>query len=129
MANWAEIDENNNVIRVTVGNNEDPNEGYDWIVENLGGKWLRTSFNTRRGIHTLGGIPVRKNFAMPGYKYDEERDAFIAPQPYPSWIFNEDACDWDAPKPMPDDGENYIWREDILDWYVPTIEDYIQSQQ
>jgi hypothetical protein len=129
MAHWAEIDENNNVVRVLVGNNDDPNEGYDWIIENLGGTWLRTSFNTDGGIHTQGGIPVRKNFAMPGYKYDQTLDAFIAPQPYPSWIFNENSCKWYPPKPMPEDGEYYIWREDILDWYVPQIEDYIGQQE
>ena len=128
MAHWAEIDEDNNVIRVTVGNNDDLNEGYDWIIENLGGTWIRTSYNTRGGIHTQGGIPVRKNFAMPGDKYDPERDAFIAPQPYPSWLFDEESCTWKAPKPMPEDGEYYIWREDILDWYVPQLEDYIGQQ-
>jgi len=123
MAHWAELDENNVVLRVVVGSNDDFNEGYDWIVENLGGTWIRTSYNTKRGIHTLDGIPIRKNFAFPGYTYDSEKDAFIAPQPYPSWIFNEEACDWDPPIEMPDDGEYYIWREDLVNWYIPIVED------
>ena len=125
MAHWAELDENNVVIRVTVGNNEDPNEGYDWIMENLGGRWLKTSFNTNGGVHSLGGTPFRKNFAKPDYIYDEERDAFIAPQPYPSWIFDEESCTWNAPVEMPDDGEYYVWREDLVNWHVNTLEDVI----
>jgi hypothetical protein len=118
MAHWAELDENNVVLRVTVGNNDDPNEGYDWIIENLGGRWLKTSFNTNKGVHDLGGTPLRKNFAFPGYYYDEEKDAFIPPQNYPSWTLNEETCVWEAPTPMPDDDELYIWVEDDLNWQL-----------
>ena len=125
MAHWAELDENNIVIRVTVGNNEDINEGYGWIIENLGGRWIKTSYNTNGGIHSLGGTPLRKNFAMPGYIYDEQKDAFIAPQPYASWLFNEESCTWSAPIEKPNDGEYYVWNEDIINWYTPTIEDFI----
>jgi hypothetical protein len=122
MAHWAEIDENNIVLRVTVGRNEDPNEGYDWIMENLGGTWLKTSYNTNGGVHSLGGAPLRKNFAMPGYTYDEEKDAFIAPKPYASWIFDEESCTWNPPTPMPEDDEYYVWSEEDINWIIPTVE-------
>jgi hypothetical protein len=83
MAHWAEIDENNIVIRVTVGDNNHPNgdEGYQWLIDNLGGRWIKTSYNTYAGEHALGGTPLRKNYAGLGYTYDEQRDAFIPPQP------------------------------------------------
>jgi len=116
MAHWAELDENNVVIRVTVGNNEDPNEGYDWIMENLGGRWLKTSFNTNKGVHDLGGTPLRKNFALPGYLYDEERDAFIPPKPFDSWILDEEECRWYPPVPYPEDSIFYFWDEPTLSW-------------
>lgn len=103
MAHWAEIDENNIVIRVLVGSNDDPNEGYDWLIENLGGTWIKTSYNTRGGIHTEGGIPLRKNYAGIGFTYDEQRDAFIPPKPEQKetltgkpivWELDEDTCQW-----------------------------------
>lgn len=98
MAHWAEIDENNTVIRVIVTNNDDSNEGYDWIVENLGGRWVKTSYNTVGGVHKLGGTPLRKNYAGIGYTYDEQRDAFIPPKPEGAgWILNEETCGWDNP--------------------------------
>lgn len=109
MSNWAEIDKDNIVLRVTVGDNNDPagDEGYSWLIENLGGTWVKTSFNTHGGVHSNGGLPLRKNFAGTGYTYDETRDAFIAPKPesYPSkgfsgktvnWYLNEDTCLWEA---------------------------------
>lgn len=101
MSHWAEIDENNVVIRVLVGNNDDPNgdEGYKWFVDNLGGRWIKTSFNTVGGVHLRGGIPFRKNGAAIGFTYDEERDAFIPPKPPfgESWILNEETCLWEEP--------------------------------
>ena len=87
MAHWAEIDENNRVVRVTVGDNNDPagDEGYQWLIDNLGGTWIKTSYNGT----------IRKNFAGIGYTYDSVRDAFIAPKPLEGkWIFNEDTCQW-----------------------------------
>jgi hypothetical protein len=107
MAHWAEIDENNIVIRVTVGDNNDPNgdEGYQWLIDNLGGRWIKTSYNTYAGKHDLGGTPLRKNYAGPGYTYDEQRDAFIPPQPLgivtpagKDVVFNldENTCTWVA---------------------------------
>jgi hypothetical protein len=89
MAHWAEIDENNVVIRVVVGDNNDPNgdEGYQWLVDNLGGTWIKTSYNGN----------IRKNFAGIGFIYDPERDVFITPEPTdPKFIyeFNEETCRW-----------------------------------
>ena len=80
MAHWAEIDSNNKVIRVTVGDNNEPDEGYQWLIDNLGGQWIKTSYNGT----------IRKNFAGVGYYYDEARDAFISPKPGDNWVFIED---------------------------------------
>lgn len=106
MAHFAEIDENNIVLRVLVTDNDFPNEGYDWLVENLGGTWIQTSYNAT----------IRKNFAGVGFTYDEGRDAFIPPQPYPSWELDEDTCRWVAPVAYPTDDKMYSWDEDSLSW-------------
>lgn len=108
MSNWAEIDGNNIVLRVLVGDNNDPNgdEGYKWFVDNLGGTWIKTSYNAN----------IRKNFAGIGYTYDPNRDAFIPPKPYASWVLNETTCRWDAPTPYPNDGFYYEWNENTLSW-------------
>lgn len=74
----------------------------------------RTSYNTRGGVHQLGGTPFRKNYAGVGHIYDPVRDAFYAPQPYDSWVLNEDSCIWEAPTPKPE-GE-YYWKEDTTEW-------------
>ena len=116
MSHFAEIDENNIVTRVLVGNNEHPDEGHQWFVDNLGGTWVKTSYNTRGGVHTLGGTPLRKNYAGIGYTYDETRDAFIPPKPYDSWVLDEETCLWEAPVAMPDDGEPYAWNEETQSW-------------
>lgn len=98
MAHWAEVDENNKVIRVLVGSNDDLDEGYQWLIDNLGGRWLKTSYNTRGGIHISGGIPFRKNYAGTSYTYDEVRDAFIPPKPEGyGWVLNEETCLWENP--------------------------------
>jgi hypothetical protein len=103
MAHWAEIDENNVVVRVLVGSNDEPDEGYTWLIENLGGRWLKTSFNTVAGVHLNGDTPLRKNFAGIGFTYDEQRDAFIPPQPEQKetrlgkpivYDLDEDTCQW-----------------------------------
>lgn len=104
MAHWAELDNDNKVIRVTVGDNNEPDEGYGWLIKNLGGRWVQTSYNGN----------IRKNFAGVGYTYDEVRDAFIPPKPFDSWILNESTCLWEAPTPRPD-GLHY-WNEDIKNW-------------
>lgn len=101
MAHWAELDENNLVLRVIVGNNNDPDEGYQWIMENLGGTWIKTSYNTYGGKHTRGGEPLRKNYAGVGFTYDPELDAFIPPKPVEieleagyEWQLDKDTCLW-----------------------------------
>jgi hypothetical protein len=111
MAHWAEIDENNIVLRVVVGDNDDPNgdEGYQWLTENLGGRWIKTSYNGT----------IRKNFAGIGFSYDEELDAFIPPKPFESWILNESACLWEPSVSRPEDGQVYIWNEEELIWQAP----------
>ena len=95
MAHFAEIDKNNIVIRVLVTNNSHEDEGYQWLIDNLGGRWIKTSYNTKAGVHELGGTPLRKNYAGIGYTYDEARDAFIPPKPEGNWILNEDTCLWE----------------------------------
>lgn len=116
MAHWAEIDENNIVVRVLVGDNNDPNEGYDWLIENLGGTWIKTSYNTYAGVHNGDGIPFRKNFAAIGYTYDADRDAFIPPKKFDSWVLNEETCLWESPIPYPEDGQLYSWNEELGNW-------------
>jgi len=97
MAHWAEINENNLVLRVLVGSNDDVDEGYQWLIDNLGGTWIKTSYNTQGGVHKLGGTPLRKNYAGIGYTYDLERDAFIPPKPEEGdWILNEENCLWET---------------------------------
>jgi hypothetical protein len=106
MAHWAEIDENNIVLRVLVTDNNEPNEGYDWLITNLGGTWVQTSYNTRKGVHQEGGTPLRKNFAGIGYTYDPVKDAFIAQKPKldealigkREWVLNEETCVWELPE-------------------------------
>ena len=116
ISHWAELDENNIVTRVLVGSNEDSDEGYQWLIDNLGGTWVKTSYNTQGGVHSLGGTPLRKNYAGIGYSYDADRDAFIPPKPFNSWLLNEDTCLWDAPTPYPTDGKFYRWVEEDLNW-------------
>ena len=78
--------------------------------------WVQTSYNTYGGEHLLGGTPLRKNYAGIGYTYDNERDAFSPPQPFPSWSLDEDSCQWQAPVPMNNDGKRYVWDEPSLAW-------------
>jgi hypothetical protein len=78
--------------------------------------WKQTSYNTNGGIHLLGGNPFRKNFAGIGYTYDSERDAFIPPKPFNSWILNETTCLWNPPVDKPNDDNMYKWNEEILNW-------------
>jgi hypothetical protein len=80
--------------------------------------FVQTSYNTYGGQHPEGR-PLRKNYAGIGYTYDATRDAFISPQPYPSWILNEDTCLWESPVPHPSDGEIYIWEEALQEWKRP----------
>lgn len=119
MANFAQVDDNNIVVNVLTANDEYENEGHDWLVENFGGRWIKTSYNTRGGVHRLGGEPLRKNFAGIGMTYDEARDAFLYPKPFPSWILNEDSCLWEPPiqPPSLDTFEKtWEWDEESLSW-------------
>lgn len=98
MSHWAKI-ENGIVTQVTVGSNQDPDEGYQWLIDNLGGTWIKTSYNTFAGKHILGGTPLRKNYAGIGFTYDATRDAFIPPKPEEgNWVLNEDTCLWEEVK-------------------------------
>lgn len=84
MSHWAELDSNNKVIRVTVGDNNEPDKGYQWLIDNLGGSWIKTSYNRT----------IRKNYAGIGYFYDEVRDAFIPPKCHDIAILDEATCRW-----------------------------------
>jgi hypothetical protein len=118
MAHYAFLDENNMVTFVIVGKDEGEGD-HDWeefYGNEMGQRCKRTSYNTRGGQHTSGGTPFRKNYAGYGYTYDEERDAFVPPQPYSSWVLNEDTCLWEAPVAHPDDGKPYMWDENLVNW-------------
>jgi len=91
-------------------------EFFDTFVDDSAGEWIQTSYNTHGGQHTLGGTPLRKNFAGIGFTYNREKDAFIPPQPFASWILNETTCLWEAPVAYPDDEKEYIWNESITNW-------------
>ena len=90
-------------------------EFFDTFVDSSPGQWLQTSYRTQGGQHPEGR-PLRKNFAGIGYTYDAVRDAFIAPQPFASWLLNDDTCLWDAPVAMPADGKAYEWSEATTSW-------------
>jgi len=120
MAHFAEI-ENNTVTQVLVVTNEDTSDtqgvevesiGVAHCVSLLGGLWKQTSYNGT----------FRKNYAGIGDTYDEGRDAFITPQPFPSWVLDEDTCRYEAPVPYPEDGEIYEWNEELINWDLDPIE-------
>jgi hypothetical protein len=117
MAHYAKV-ENTLVTQVIVA---EP-EFFDTFVDSSPGEWIQTSYNTSGGVHSDGGTPLRKNYAGVGFTYDSVRDAFIAPQPYPSWILNEDTCQWDSPIPYPTDDLMYSWDEDTTSWVEITGE-------
>jgi|TARA_B110000263_G_C15251807_1_gene484488 hypothetical protein len=115
---FAEIDNNNIVQRVISAEQKFINSG----AVGEASKWVQTSYNTRNGKHYSDGSTVsdgeglRKNYAGVGFTYDVSRDAFYAPQPYPSWTLDDDTCLWNAPATLPDDGKRYGWDEDNLEW-------------
>lgn len=124
MSHFAKLDQNNIVIFVTVGRQEDDGKEKE-LSERTGDTYKQTSYNTRNGIHynvetnepSLDQSKAfRKNFAGIGYTYDKDRDAFIPPQPYPSWTLNEQTCNWDSPIPYPNDGSIYSWNEGTQVW-------------
>lgn len=118
MAHFAEIDENNIVIRVLVVPNEEEHRGQEYLADELGlgGTWIQTSYNDN----------IRKRYAGAGYIYDPVNDAFLLPKPYDSWILNDD-LEWEAPIPKPDDdlenGILHLWNEDTLSWKQIVIKD------
>lgn len=120
MAHFAQLDENNTVLQViVVHNNEllDENgieqeiKGIQFCQTMLGGNWVQTSYNGS----------FRKNFAGQGFVYDVDRDAFIPPKPYNSWLLNESTCQWQAPIEYPSDGKLYIWDEETASWVETNI--------
>jgi len=128
MAHFAEIDENNKVLRVIVVNNldcikdgkEDEATGATFCNKLLGGNWKQTSYNTQGGVNLRTGKPIKKNYAGVGYTYDTGRDAFIPPKPYKSWKLKEENCQYEAPKPCPDDGM-WSWDEEKQKWVAVII--------
>ena len=133
MSNFAKIGLNGKVIQVlSVHNNEllDSNgieqevNGINFLTNLTGWAiWKQTSYNTYGGVHQLGGTPFRKNYAGIGFTYDEDRDAFIPPKPFPSWVLNETTCLWESPIPEPtltqeqiDNNNYYRWNEQNKTW-------------
>lgn len=110
MAHYAYINSDNIVTSVIVGKNENEG-GMDWENYYVA---KRTSYNTHGGVHFLGGTPFRKNYAGIGFSYDQIRDAFVPPQPFPSWLLNEQTCLWEAPVPKPEG--NWYWDETTTSW-------------
>ena len=109
MAHFAEVDENDIVLRVLVVGNDQEHRGQEFLADDLGlgGTWVQTSYNGN----------MRKNFAGIGMKFDRVRDAFIPEQPFASWILNEETCLWEAPTPMPvEEGKMFTWDEDTTSW-------------
>ena len=88
-------------------------EFFDTFVDSSPGEWIQTSYNTNGNVHSDGGVALRKNYAGVGFTYDSTRDAFIPPQPFPSWTLVEDTCQWACPLTYPDDDKMYHWDEDI----------------
>ena len=113
MAHFAKV-LNGTVVDVIVA---EP-DFFNNFVDISPGECIQTSYNTRGGVHTLGGTPLRKNFAGVGFTYDSQRDAFIPPKPYNSWTLNETTCLWEAPTPYPTDGERYVWDEETTSWVL-----------
>jgi hypothetical protein len=128
MASFAKLNSENIVERVESVVNEVLKDSNGVEQESIGvqflrtlynepnSNWKQTSYNTRGGIHTEGGIPLRKNHAGIRYIYDINRDAFIPQKPYNSWVLNEQTCLWEAPIVYPQDGQLYTWNEQTLSW-------------
>lgn len=137
MAHFAELNDENMVIRVIVVSDEDAGPlpglaGEIFCANLLSGRWKQTSYNTRGGVHhdsatnlPDSGVAFRKNYAGSGYFYDESRDAFIYAQPFPSWIVDEDTCWWVPPVPQPiqpaAEGYYYKWDEGTLSWVIVPV--------
>jgi hypothetical protein len=125
MAHFAELDENNVVLRTIVVETRDTSDangvekesiGIAFLESLLGGTWKKTSYNTVGGTHKEGGTPFRANYAGIGSIYDPVNDVFYTPQPYPSWTISAPDWIWKAPTPMPDDKNAYVWNETNKAW-------------
>ena len=131
MASFAKIGLNGKVIEVQSVVNEVLHDAngveqesicIDFLTKLTGWAiWKQTSYNTHGGVHSSGGTPLRKNHAGIGFIYDENRDAFIPPKPFNSWILNEDTCLWNAPVAYPTDGNKYTWNESTLTWDIVEV--------
>jgi hypothetical protein len=125
MAHYAQLDSGNVVVNVFVGR-DDVVEGIDdWetYYAPQGFTVKQTSYNTYGGVHYTDGVPsedqrkaLRFNYAGIGFTYDEDRDAFIPPKPFESWVLDQDSCLWKAPLPYPDGGGEYTWNEETGSW-------------
>ena len=122
MSHFAKLDQNNVVVFVTVGRQEDDGLEAE-LTARTGDVYKQTSYNTRGGIHYTDGEPsedqtkaLRMNYAGIGFTYDADRDAFIPPKPYDSWVLDEATCLWVAPIDYPADGGDYTWDEETGDW-------------
>ena len=128
MAHFAKLGVGNIVEKVAVVNNDvatTEQAGIDFLntLYKTRNVWKQTSYNTREGVHILGGTPFRKNYAGVGYTYDQTRDAFIPPKPFNSWTLNKATCLWEAPVAKPeltqeqiDNNNYYIWNEETKQW-------------
>jgi hypothetical protein len=127
MAHYAFLDDNNIVLQVITGRDEDDlaqgvTSWEDYYGAFRGLRCLRTSYNTQGNQHVLGGEPFRGNYAGIGWTYDEDLDAFIAPKLYDSWLLDGDTFLWVAPVAYPEDGNDYAWDEDAGNWVeVPEV--------
>jgi hypothetical protein len=115
MAHFAQLNDQNIVLQVIVIHNNDclddmgmesEAKGIAFCNSLIPGNWIQTSYNAT----------IRKNYAGIGFTYDQQRDAFIAPKPFTSWILNETTCQWEAPVPYPNDEKPYVWDEESLQW-------------
>ena len=117
MAHFAEI-ENNIVTRVVVVHNNELLDENGIEQEANGIAFCQSHFGTTNWIQTSYNGKIRKNYASIGHTYDEQRDAFIPPKPYASWLLNEDTCQWVSPVPHPTDNKRYYWDEDTTSWVL-----------
>ena len=121
MAHFAKLGTGNIITAVHVVSNDvatTEQAGVDFLnnLYKTRDVWKQTSYNTKGGVHLLGGTPFRKNYAGVGYTYNQTKDAFIPPKPFDSWTLNENTCLWEAPVAYPDDDNRYIWNETTQTW-------------
>ncbi len=123
MASFAEVDNNNIVLRVLVVPDDQEHRGQEYMADDLslGGTWVQTSYNTTGNVHKLDGTPFRYNFAGVDYIWDEANDAFYPPQPFPSWALDENYV-WQSPILRPDDDLSCYWDEDATSWVEIEVE-------